>query len=184
MNDLSFRLGDRERYFADQADRDLRHEMKSRLRILQFSLSSFFVIVTLVAILVPLARNLFHSNYEISADLLGPLRGRSNSHTPRKASDIKLLIETHTEFRDKLVPPGSSNISVHVREHDNYVDPLYKVPLLGWTEHHHTIFRCKIIGFDPTGNPFSTIRFVDEHFYYCRDDLDSESDLPRRKTVK
>jgi len=61
MNDLSFRLGDRERYFADQADRDLRHEMKSRLRILQFSLSSFFVIVTLVAILVPLAWNLFHS---------------------------------------------------------------------------------------------------------------------------
>lgn len=98
--------------------------MKSRLRILQLSLSSFFVIVTLVAILVPLAWDRFHSNYEISADLLGPLQGRSNSHTSRKPSDIKLLIETHANFRDKLVPHGSSNISVHVREHDNYVEPL------------------------------------------------------------
>lgn len=158
--------------------------MKFRLRSLQFGLSSFFVMVTLVAVFVPLAWNRFHSSYEISADLLGPISDPTNSHTPSMASDIKRLIETQADFCEKLVPPGSTTVSVQVREHDKYVDPLANLPLIGWTEHHHTIFRCKIIGLDPAGNRFSAIRFVDEHFYCMRTDLDSKSDVTMRKIEK
>ena len=146
--------------------------MKSRPRLLQWSLSSFFVFVTFIADLAPLGWDRYHSGYEISADFLGPLTSCTNDNWHPNPDDIIFNIEKQTDFGQKLVPPGSSIISVRVREHDRYV-AVIKVPLIGWTEDRHTIFRCGIQGRDQNGEKFFRIRFVDSHHYYMLDDADS-----------
>ena len=146
--------------------------MKLNPRKLQWSLSSFFVLFTMVAVLVPFARDHFHSRYEISADVLGPLCDRTNCCATPNADGIRTWIESQSYGVEKLVPPGASKISARITEHDKYT-VVANVPLIGWAEHRHTIFRCKVKGLDQNGEKFSRIRFVDWHYYYMRDDASS-----------
>jgi hypothetical protein len=85
---------------------------------------------------------------------------------------IRTWIESQSYGAEKLVPPGASKISARITEYDKYT-VVADVPLIGWAEHRHTIFRCKVKGLDQNGENFSRIRFVDWHYYYMLDDVES-----------